>query len=190
MMPTNLLHRRTRGSRRSLHRSPRRPLLLEPLEARNLLDGGLTNVLVNDPALDTTAQDTQSETAIVLGAGSKVIVAYNDSRGSYAGDYHGTGYSRSTNGGATFEDKGSPPLDPHHDSGDPVLARSARTGTIFLSTLGIDHVYDNPNPPPPLVWQGREQVNVFRSTNNGGSFHPPVNATPGFDEAVDVQDKP
>jgi hypothetical protein len=185
------LLRRFRG-RRPWPRAgtPRMRPALEPLEARNLLDSGLANILVNDPALDTTAQDTQSETAIVLGAGSKVIVAYNDTVDSYAGDsYRTTGYSRSSNGGATFEEE-SLPLNPHHDLGDPVLARSASTGTIFLSTLGVDHVYDNPNPPPPLVWAGREQVNVFRSTNNGASFQVPANGTPGFVADVDSMDKP
>jgi hypothetical protein len=39
----------------------RHRLALEPLEARSLLDSGLANILVNDPTLDTTAQDTQSE---------------------------------------------------------------------------------------------------------------------------------
>src|SRR5262245_15470434 len=191
MMPTNLLHRRTRGSRRSLHRSPRRPLLLEPLEARNLLDGGLANVLVNDSTLDTTAQDTQSETAIVLGAGSKVVVAYNDSAGMIAGDnYHAVGYSRSNNGGATFQEMGSLPLNPHHDEADPTLARSAKTGTVFLCTMGVDSVTVNPNPGPPLQWSGFEQIDDFRSTNNGASFQQPANATPGFVADVDHTDKP
>src|SRR5262245_12285792 len=109
MLPTNLLHRRTRGSRRSLHPSPRRHLLLELLEARNLLDGGLANVLVNDPALDRTAQDTQSETAIVLGAGGNIVVAFNDS-GSVAVDPNRfTAWSLSTNAGVSFKDKGAMP---------------------------------------------------------------------------------
>src|SRR5262249_21765116 len=71
------------------HTKRRRPqtrrLELELLEARNLLSGTPSNVLVNDPAQDTsgnlfgqTGLDTQSETAIVLGAKSNVIVAYND----------------------------------------------------------------------------------------------------------------
>jgi hypothetical protein len=67
---------------------------VELLEARNLLDGGFANVLVNNPAEDTTAQDTQSETAITLGAGSRIIAAYNDSgltfsEGRRAGDFPG-----------------------------------------------------------------------------------------------------
>jgi hypothetical protein len=166
-------------------------LLLELLEARNLLDGGLANVLINNPALDTTAQDTQSETAITLGAGSNVIVAYNDSINMNAGDnYHGTAYSFSSDGGASFTES-SLPVNPHHDASDPVLVRSAKTGTVFLSTLSVDNVSVNPNPPPPLQWNGFEQVNVFRSTNNGASFdNPVVNGTPGFDPNADIQDKP
>jgi hypothetical protein len=59
-------------------RTKRRPtserLRLEHLEARNLLDGTPSNVLVNNPAEDTIPmQDTQSETAIVLGANSKIV---------------------------------------------------------------------------------------------------------------------
>jgi hypothetical protein len=166
-------------------------LALEPLEARSLLDSGLANILVNDPTLDTTAQDTQSETAIVLGASSQVIVAYNNSVGMIAGDnYHAVGYSRSANGGATFQEMGSLPVNPHYDSSDPVLARSDRTGTVFLSTLSVDTVTVNPNPPPPLQWSGFEQVNVFRSTNNGASFQAPANGTPGFDANEDLMDKP
>jgi polyvinyl alcohol dehydrogenase (cytochrome) len=190
MLFTNRLHHRTRHSNGSAQRPPRPRLLLELLEGRNLLDTGLTNVLVNNPALDTTAQDTQSETAIVLGSGSKVIVAYNDTVASYAGDsYHGIGYSRSVNGGASFGE-GSLPLSTHHDESDPTLARSAKTGTIFLSTLSVDQVTNNPNPPPPLQWNGLEQVNVYRSTNNGASFQQPANGTPGFVANVDYMDKP
>src|SRR5262245_12007833 len=138
MLLTNRLYRRTRHWPRSPHRPPRRRLLVELLEGRNLLSG-LTNVLVNNPALDTTAQDTQSETAITLGSGSKIVVAYNDSVNSYAGDnYHITGYSRSANGGQTFTELSPLPVNPHHDAGDPVLARSAKTGTVFLSTLSVD----------------------------------------------------
>jgi hypothetical protein len=162
-------------------------LLLELLEARNLLDGGLTNVLVNNPALDTTAQDTQSETAITLGAGSKVIVAYNDTVNVVAGNYLGTGYSLSANGGATFADHGSLP---YQNLGDPTLAYSAKTGTVFLSTIGIDQSSTNPSPPPPINVSGLEKIDVFRSTNNGAAFHDPVNGTPGFVANVDYMDKP
>jgi hypothetical protein len=191
MLLNTLMHQPARHCRRSSQRRSHGRLLAELLEARNLLDGGLANVLVNNPALDTTAQDTQSETAIVLGADSKVVVAYNDTVRSYAGDnYHATGYSRSADGGATFQEQGSLPLNAHHDYGDPTLARSAKTGTVFLATLSVDNVSVNPNPPPPLQWAGFEQVNVYRSTNNGAAFDNPVDATPGFVANVDTTDKP
>jgi hypothetical protein len=161
-------------------------LLVELLEGRNLLSG-FTNVLVNNPALDTTPQDTQSETAITLGAGSNVIVAYNDSANVTAGNYRGTGYSVSTDGGATFSDQGSLP---YQNLGDPTLATSAKTGTVFFSSLGIDQSYTNPNPPPPILISGEEKVDLFRSTDNGATFSSPVNATPGFDPNADIQDKP
>jgi hypothetical protein len=186
MLLNNQLHYRTRHSGRRPYRPPRRRLLLELLEARNLLDSGLANVLVNNPAEDTTAQDTQSETAIVLGAGSKIVVAYNDSGLTSAAFPGLTGYSRSANGGTTFADQGSL----NHTSGDPVLARSSKTGTIFLSTIGVDSTTINPNPPPPILPFGLEKVNVFRSTNNGAAFNNPVNGTPGFDPNVDFMDKP
>lgn len=188
MLFANLLRHRTGHSRRSFHRLLGRRLELELLEARNLLDGGLTNVLVNNPALDTTAQDTQSETAIVLGAGSNIVVAYNDDGVFSVANLARTGHSMSANGGATFADQGSLPL--NHDQGDPVLARSSKTGTIFLSTGGVDSAYVNPTPPPPIVLVGSEQVNVFRSTNNGAAFNNPVNGTPGFVANVDTMDKP
>src|SRR6516164_8534014 len=93
------------------HGKTRRPpgvhLHLEQMEARNLLSSP-TNVLVNNPAEDTIPmQDTQSETAIVLGAGSKVVVAYEDDGIASVATPALTGYSTSGNGGATFADKGS-----------------------------------------------------------------------------------
>src|SRR5262249_13363847 len=129
------------GSRRAAQASRNTRLHVEVLEARNLLDGGLANVLVNDPNADLTDQDTQSETALVLGAGSNVIVAYNDSNGwvprvTDLSQLHLTGYSRSTDGGATFCDLGTLPETPSYvDAGDPVLARSSKTGTVFLATI-------------------------------------------------------
>jgi hypothetical protein len=185
MLHTNRLNHRARHSRHSLYRPPRRWLLVELLECRNLLSG-LANVLVNGPPEDTTAQDTQSETAIVLGAGSRIVVAYNDSGIYSAATPALNGYSMSANGGATFADQGSL----NHTLGDPVLARSSQTGTIFLSTLGVGSVYNNPTPPPPLLPVGQEQVNVFRSINNGAAFQAPINGMPGFVANLDYMDKP
>jgi hypothetical protein len=181
MLLNNLPYRRTRPP----HRPLRRRLLLELLEARNLLS--FTNVLVNNPALDTTAQDTQSETAITLGTGSKVIVAYNDSVDAVAGNYLATGHSLSADGGATFQDQGNVP---YQNVGDPTLARSAKTGTVFLSTIGVDQSYANPSPPPPILISGQERINVSRSTDNGANFSNPVNGTPGLVANVDYMDKP
>jgi hypothetical protein len=177
--------RRRPAFRRSAQRPLRRRPLLELLEGRSL-PSGLANVLVNNPAEDTTAQDTQSETAIVLGAGSKVVVAYVDDGLTSAAFPGWAGYSMSANRGATFADQGSL----NHNLGDPVLARSSKTGTIFLSTIGLDSQSVNPNPPPPLLANGLEQVNVFRSTNNGAAFQDPVNGMPGFVANVDYMDKP
>jgi len=61
-----------------------------------------TNVLVNDPNLDLTAQDTQSETTLVVfepaGNGSTGCSAYNDSGSFIGGAQKFTGFSRSTDG--------------------------------------------------------------------------------------------
>jgi hypothetical protein len=159
---------------------------VEYLEGRHL-PSSLANVLVNDPSEDTIPmQDTQSETAIVLGDKSKIVVAYNDTGLTSLAFPSVMGLSRSVNGGATFADQGGL----NHSSGDPVLARSSKTGTIFLSNVRADSAYVNPTPPPPILPSGLEKVNVFRSTNNGASFQDPVNGTPGFDPNVDAMDKP
>jgi hypothetical protein len=100
--------RRPHGKRRRLQSA--RPEV-ELLEARNLLS--FTNVLVNNPAEDTIPrQDSQSETAIVLGANSSVVVAYNDTGAySYPTPLNPDllGYSLSTNGGKSFRDEGQCP---------------------------------------------------------------------------------
>lgn len=133
-----------------------------------------TNVLVNDPAADAGLQDTQSETALVLGSGSNIAGAYNDSGSFIGGANKFTGFSQSTNGGTSFTDKGALPTSADGDAGDPVLARSASTGTIFLSTLAF--VND-------------EKLMIFRSTDNGATFLAPINGAPGFVHNVDSQDK-
>jgi hypothetical protein len=65
------MNRFTLFQRRPQTKKRRRPaavrLQLELLEPRNLLNVAPTNVLVNNPAEDTTAQDTQSESTIVVG---------------------------------------------------------------------------------------------------------------------------
>lgn len=155
---THKTQRRPHGSRPAARFRP----TLEILEDRTLPS---VNVLVNNPAADTTAQDTQSETAIVLGSGSNIDVAFNDSESNVGGANHFTGFSQSTDGGNTFTDKGSLPDSAAGDLGDPSLARDTTSGTIYLSTLG----YSQSNV-----------IQVFRSTDNGATFGTPVNAAPGF----------
>ena len=92
------------------------------------------NPPVNNAAADATSQDTQSETAIVLGSGSAVIAGFNDSGSFLGGANKFSGASRSTDGGTSFTDLGALPNNGSDgDAGDPVLARSNMTGTIFFS---------------------------------------------------------
>ncbi|MBX7222871.1 MAG: hypothetical protein K1Y36_23180 [Blastocatellia bacterium] len=139
-----------------------------------------TNVLVNNPTADTgtTSGFTQSETAIVLGSGSNVVASFNDSGSNITANNKFTGFSVSTNGGTSFTDNGVLPnstVGTDGDAGDPVLARSARTGTIFLATLSFNTAQN--------LW-------CFRSTDNGASFlSPATNLSPGFTSTTGNQDK-
>jgi hypothetical protein len=166
-----------------------RRLELELLEARNLLS--FTNVLVNNPAEDTIPkQDTQSETAIVLGANSNVVVAYNDTGATtYPTPVNPVlaGYSVSTNAGASFTDQGQfPSSPPYWAYSDPVLTRSSKTGTIFMSIMSID---TNNSPVVSPILQG-DRILIYRSLDNGATFSAPLNGTPGFVPLVDFADKP
>ena len=136
------------GRRTRVSTQPTYQPCLEPLEARNLMDGGFANVLVNDPSADhpvtlvdsngitiVLTRDTQSETTLVLGDKGRIVVAYNDSGSeNYStSQREDIGYAVSPNGGQVFLDKGTPPDGPYGYYSDPALARSARTGTIFLT---------------------------------------------------------
>jgi hypothetical protein len=124
---------------------------------------GTTDVLVNNNTGATgTSQFTQSETDI-LAWDNYVLVAFNDA-GSFASGDHFTGWSRSTDGGQTFTDGGLLPNSTIGDAGDPVLARNETTGRIYFSTLGF-------NSP--------STIQMFRSDDNGATWMPPTNATPG-----------
>jgi hypothetical protein len=138
-------------------------LLLEHLENRNLPSP--VNVLVNNVAEDTTAQDTQSETTIALGAGGTIIAGFNDSEENVGGANHFTGFANSTNGGTSFTDGGALPSSSVDDAGDPVLAVNASTGAVYFTTLSFNVT---------------NQIEFFTSTNNGASFTGPVNSAPGF----------
>lgn len=131
---------------------------------------GIVNALVNDAAADATAQDTQSETSLVLGSGSTVIAGFNDSGSYIGGASKFTGFSRSTDGGTTWVDGGTLPTNPNGDAGDPVLARNNTTGRIYLATL---------------QFSGNGMA-MFRSDDNGATWMAPTQAAPG---ATGFQDK-
>ena len=129
------------------------------------------NVLVNDPSLDTS-QYTQSETSITLAGPGNVVVAYNNSRlYSNPGSLHFTGWSNSTDDGASFTDRGALPASSNGDVGDPVLVYDSTSGDVYLATL---------------MFNG-SGIQVFKSTDGGVSFGAPVNAAPG---KSGFQDKP
>ncbi len=123
-----------------------------------------TDVLVNNNGGATgTTGFTQSETDLVA-FGNTVVVGFNDSGSNTGGANKFTGFSRSTDGGATFTDGGTFPTSAVGDAGDPVLARDNTTGRIYLSTLG----FTSPGT-----------IQMWRSDDNGATWLTPVNATPG-----------
>src|SRR5438876_7768977 len=132
-----------------------------PARVRALLP--TVNALINNNNGSTgTSQFTQSENTVVA-FGSTVVVGFNDS-GSFATGSHFTGWSRSTDNGATWTDGGALPSSSFGDAGDPSMARDTTTGRIYFATLG----FSNPNAIP-----------VFRSDDGGATWMAPVNGTPG-----------
>jgi hypothetical protein len=128
------------------------------------------NVLVNNPLADATTRDTQNETSLVV-FGDTILIGFNDS-GSTIGTNRFTGLSRSVDGGVTFTDMGTLPINAFGDLGDPVLARDTESGRIYFAVLQF----------PPT-----NNVSIFRSDDDGATFMPPVTGAPG---APGVQDKP
>lgn len=127
---------------------------------------------VNNPAMDSSAQDTQ-DAAVVAALGNKVVVAYNDTGSALGGANHFTGFASSSNTGSSFTDHGALPPSSLGDVGDPALARDNATGAFYLTTLAYSAA----------------GVQFFKSTNGGQSFLPPVLATPGV-PSNDRTDKP
>jgi subtilisin-like proprotein convertase family protein len=138
-----------------------RPREVEPGEAPEVAPA---NTPVNNPAADATVQDTQSETALVLGAAANILASYNDSGSNAGGASHFTGVARSTDGGATYTDNGVLPANGIGDAGDPVLARSTFTGTAILATLGFN---------------SSAVMQTYRTTDNGATYQAPVDADGG-----------
>ena len=127
---------------------------------------------VNNPLLDSTNHDTQSETSVAFLGSGKLVAAFNDS-GSYSAP-HFTGYAYSSDGGNTWSDGFTLPASAPGDAGDPVLAVDQTTHAVYMVTLGFS--LGNTLP-------------VFKSTNSGHSWSAPANGTPGF-VGTDFQDKP
>src|SRR5262249_6527923 len=106
---------------------------------------------------------TQSEASVVA-FGDTVVIGFVDSGSFVAGSANKfTGFSYSTDGGATFTDGGTLPTNPGGDVGDPVLARDETTGRIYFSTMAISG----------------PSVQVFHSDDNGMTWSAPVNGAPG-----------
>lgn len=138
-------------------------LLIASQPAVSATVAGAADVLVNNNNGSTgTGQFTQSETSIVA-FGNNIVVGFNDA-GSFGSGNRFTGWSYSSDGGATFTDGGILPAHPIGDAGDPVMARDNITGRIYFSTLGF-------NSPGT--------IQMWRSDDNGVSWMAPVNATPG-----------
>lgn len=130
------------------------------------------NSIVNDPTGEgAPAGFTQSETAIVLGAGSAVIAGFNDSGSRTGPNNRFTGYSTSSNMGTTWTDQGLLPGD--NDAGDPVLVRDNTLGRTYLVTLN---------------WTG-SGLRMFRSNDDMATVLTAVECFPGFGGG-DFIDKP
>jgi hypothetical protein len=121
------------------------------------------NSLINNNAgASGTAYFTQGDPTIAV-FGNTIVVGFGDS-GSNAGDTNKlTGFARSTDGGATFTDGGTLPTNPGGDAGSPVLARDNTIGRLYFATLGLS----------------TDNIQVFRSDDDGATWMPPVNGTPG-----------
>ena len=128
-----------------------------------------TNVRVNDPSLDShqVDQTTQSETSVAV-SGSRVAVGYNDSQHTllFLTAASGlSGYSYSTDGGASFTDGGVLPNRPEFiNFGDPWLT-SDRAGNMYYSTLAFD------------AFNFNLDVGVAKSTDGGRTWSDPVPVT-------------
>jgi hypothetical protein len=136
--------------------------LLSASDLASASEGAYDALGNNNAGATGTANFTQSETSI-LAFGNNVVLGFNDSGSNAGGANKFTGFALSTDGGVTFTDGGTLPTNPGGDAGDPVLARNESTGRIYFSTLGFS----------------ASTIQVFRSDDNGFTWMPPVNGTPG-----------
>jgi hypothetical protein len=99
--------------------------------------GGGGNVQVNCRAEDgASPQNTESETSVAV-FGSKVVVGFNDSLICCTPALNLTGYSVSSDGGATFTDQGDLPWQPNvQPIGDPSVAVD-QAGNFYFASLAL-----------------------------------------------------
>jgi uncharacterized repeat protein (TIGR01451 family) len=91
------------------------------------------DVLVNDPTGDSGISHTQSETSVAINPNTGTIcVAYNDSFHAIVQNNGASGFSVSTDGGATFDDQGA---FGHSNRGDPSLYWRRLDGKFYYVAL-------------------------------------------------------
>ncbi len=169
------LYRELSGAARTMVAIQCADLSTTPRTSRTTYAPTDTASLVNDPTLDTTVQDTQSETTLVMTDDGTLVSAFNDSA-SYLGpgSTHFTGYATYAPVDGAFTDQGALPDSVNGDAGDPVLARDTVSGRIYLATLDFATA---------------ENIQIFRSDDDGVTFAQPVSGTPGFTGSGYFQDK-
>lgn len=141
-------------------------LALSPTPGRAAL---LPNRLVNNPATDDSARDSQMESTIAIGQGNTLFSAFVDT-GSWDGfpggiDDHLIGFATSIDGGANWVDQGFLPPTIGGDGMNPVLAHAYGVGSlpeaVYLVTTDFDATGD-----------GSRGLQFFRFVNNGMPFVP------------------
>ncbi len=125
---------------------------------------GPIEVLVSDSAQAGPGNSHGSPGIVVDGVGN-VAVVFDDTDGDLA--LHASGWSRSTNSGASFTDQGSFP-DPTNGQvtdnyGYPCIARDAIIDNLYVASLG-----SGPGIPNALAF--------FVSPSAGARFNPALNA--------------
>jgi Ca2+-binding RTX toxin-like protein len=131
------------------------------------------NARVNDPTLDPSVQDgthiTQNEVSVAF-SGSAAVVGYNDTTHLLdGGSFSITGYARSADGGATWQDRGELASAGGTTivAGDPVLA-ARPDGTVFFANLFLTGTQST----------DRQMVGVSTSNDGGLTFGAPSETWP------------
>ena len=94
------------------------------------------DVAISDPGGDTASSTTQSETSMALNEDTGTVCAgYNDSNHYFADNQGFTGFSRSTDSGATFTDQGALGVG---SGGDPAIVWRRADGHFYFGALHTD----------------------------------------------------